>query len=334
MIFKKIWSKLLIFLFLSSFFSIPISVYAYSDKVIVGGENIGIEVNSKGILVVGFYDIDNISPGKNAGIEVGDVITKIDDTAINEIADLSNVIDGEKTTLKITYLRNNKTYNTNLELIKDNNNTYKTGLYVKDKIIGIGTLTFIDPESKIFGALGHEIAEKTTGKKFEIASGTIFKSNVTSIDKSTRNSPGEKNASFRTPLDKEDIYGIIDKNEINGIYGIYQDQIDQSKLMDVATNEEIKLGQATIRTVISGEKVEEFTINITKLYNNNDTKNILFEVVDQNLLDKTNGIVQGMSGSPIIQNNKIIGAVTHVVVDNPQKGYGIFITNMLEETEN
>ena len=331
MFFKKFKSKLLIFMLLSSFFIIPFDAYAYSDKVILGGENIGIEVKSKGVLVVGFYDIDNISPGKDAGIKIGDVITKIDDATIYNIADLSNVIASEKNSIKITYLRNNSTYDTTLELIKDNNDVYKTGLYVKDKIIGIGTLTFIDPESLIFGALGHEIAEKTTGRKFEISNGSIYNSNVTSIDKSTKNSPGEKNANFS--LSNNNAKGTINKNEINGIYGTYHGKIDKENLISVASSDEIKLGNATMRTVISGEKIEEFTINITKIFKDHDTKNILFEVTDSKLLEKTNGIVQGMSGSPIIQNNKIIGAVTHVVLDNPSKGYGIFITNMLEEAD-
>ena len=331
MLFKKFKNKLLIFMLLSSFFIIPFDVLAYSDKVILGGENIGIEVKSKGVLVVGFYDIDNNSPGKDAGIKIGDMITKIDEVDVNNIADLSNVIAGEKESIKVTYLRNNNIYNTTLELIKDDNDVYKTGLYVKDKIIGIGTLTFIDPDSLIFGALGHEIAEKTTGKKFEISKGTIYKSSVTSINKSTKQTPGEKNADFS--LSSNNAYGTISKNEINGIYGTYHGKINESNLISVASIDEIKLGNATMRTVISGENIEEFTINIVKIFKDNATKNILFEVTDKNLLDKTNGIVQGMSGSPIIQNNKIIGAVTHVVIDNPSKGYGIFITNMLEEAD-
>ena len=327
--FKKILNKLSIFMLLT-FLSMPNAVFAYTDKVILGGENIGIEVNSKGVLVVGFYNVNNTSPGINANLKIGDIIIKVDDTAINKIADLSNSINTNKESLKITYIRNDKTYETELKLIKDSDNVYKTGLYIKDKIIGIGTLTFIDPETKIFGALGHEIAEKATGKKFEISNGTITKSEVTSINKSTRNNPGEKNAN----ISNKDTTGIINKNEINGIYGIYKEKLNEENLIDVADNEEITLGPAKIRTVINKDNVEEFEINIIKIIKESSTKNILFEVTDKTLLDKTNGIVQGMSGSPIIQNEKIIGAVTHVVIDNPKKGYGIFISNMLKETEN
>jgi len=326
--FKNFKNKLCLLLLLLTIYMIPFSVYAYSNKVIPGGENIGIELNSKGVLIVGFYNIGSNSPGKDAGLKIGDVITKVDDTAIDRIADLSKVTK-DKTNLKITYTRNKKTYTTNLALIKDKDNTLKTGLYVKDSIIGIGTLTFIDPNSKMYGALGHEILEKSTGQKFEIKDGKIYNSTVTSIDKSTRNSPGEKNAKYSS----NDVYGNIRKNEINGIYGKYTKDIKDKNTLEVGQPNEIKEGKATIRTVINTNNVEEFSIDIEKIFMNNSTKNILFKITDQKLLEKTNGIVQGMSGSPIIQNNKIVGAVTHVVVENPIKGYGIFITNMLEEAD-
>ena len=325
---KRIKNKLLIFILLL-LFSIPTNVLAYSKEIIVGGQNIGIEVKSKGVLIVGFYNVDGISPGEKANLKVGDIITKIDDTDILKISDLSNVVKGNITNIKITYIRNNNTNTTNLELIKDNNNTFKTGLYVKDSIVGIGTLTFIDPNTLKFGALGHEIAEKTTGKKFEITDGTIFKSVITGIDKSERNSPGEKNAKYYS----DDIYGTINSNTIKGIFGNYTKAINKDNLIKVAEPNEIELGNAKIRTVITGTTIEEFDININKIFIDSNTKNILFEITDKSLLSKTNGVVQGMSGSPIIQNNKIIGAVNYVLIDNPHKGYGIFITNMLKEAD-
>lgn len=325
---KKQKNKLLIFLFLISFIIMPNSAYAYAKEVIVGGENIGIEIKSDGILIVGFYAIDGVSPGKEAGLEVGDRIIKIDDTAIKKIDDLSNFISGQEAKLNITYKRKNKVLQTTLTL-RQSENSFKTGLYVKDSIVGIGTLTFIDPNTKSFGALGHEIIEKSTGSKFETKEGTIFKSEITGIEKANRNTPGEKEANFNTSI----IYGTINKNEISGIYGTYKNKLDSSKLMEVGEPTLITIGEAIIRTVIDGNKVEEFTINIIKTTDEETTKNIIFEITDEELIKKTNGIVQGMSGSPIIQNNKIIGAVTHVIVDNPTKGYGIFITNMLKEIE-
>lgn len=327
---KKFLNKLLIFIFLISIISVPNIVFAYTKKVVLGGENIGIKVNSNGVLVVGFYQIDGKNPAKDAGLRIGDRIIKINDTDINIISDLTFSIKDNTEVLEVTYERNNKTYNTKINLYKDSNNVYKTGLYVKDKIIGIGTLTFIDPNTKMYGALGHEIMEKTTGTKFEIKDGTIFKSNVTGIDKGTRNSPGGKRASYML----DDTYGTITKNEINGIYGVYNKNIDTANLIEVADSSSIKLGKAYFTTVIKDDTKETFEINILKINKNDATKNIFFEITDEKLLKRTNGVVQGMSGSPIIQDGKLIGAVTHVVVDDSSKGYGIFITSMLKEIEN
>ena len=320
-------NKLLLLLILA-IFSIPITINAYSNNVILGGDNIGIEIKSKGVLIVGFYNVGKTSPGKNAGLQKGDIITGVDDTVINSITDLSDVIEDSKSELKITYIRNNKEYKTSIKLVKEEN-IYKTGLYIKDKIIGIGTLTFIDPKSKIFASLGHEILESSTGLKFEIKEGSIFKSEITGVEKSTRNNPGEKNATYHI----EEKYGTITKNKTNGIYGKYEKSTEGKQTIQVANKTEVKTGKAYFRTVLKNNVVEEFEINILKINYNDSTKNILFEVTDKNLINKTNGIVQGMSGSPIIQNNKIIGAVTHVLTDNPRKGYGIFITNMLEEAD-
>lgn len=327
MIFKNFKNKLLLLLLLT-IVSIPISINAYSNNVVLGGDNIGIEIRSKGVLVVGFYNVGKSSPGKSAGLQKGDVITGVDDTVINSITDLSDVMDTSKNELKITYIRNNKKYETTIKLVKEED-IYKTGLYIKDKIIGIGTLTFIDPESKIFASLGHEIVESSTGLKFEMKDGSIFKSEITGVEKSSRNNPGEKNATYHV----EEKYGTITKNKINGIYGKYEKSIEGKDTIEVANKNEVKIGKAYFRTVLKNNVVEEFEINILKVNDNDPTKNILFEVTDKKLISKTNGIVQGMSGSPIIQNNKIIGAVTHVLTDNPRRGYGIFITNMLEEAD-
>ena len=233
--------------------------------------------------------------------------------------------------------KNNKTENEEWildfkksELKNIKNNIYKTGLYVKDSITGIGTLTFIDPNTKKFGALGHEIQEQTTGKIFEIEDGTIFSSKVTGVFPSTNGSPGEKRAKY----DKTDITGEVEENTTQGIFGEYTATIENSKTYNVAEPNEIKKGKAKILTVLEDDVVKEYEIEITKISKNQDTKNLSFKITDPELLEKTNGIVQGMSGSPIIQDDYIIGAVTHVVVDNPHKGYGIFITSMLEEGEN
>ena len=329
MFFKKIKNKLLLLLILS----IPSITLAYSDYIIAGGENIGISLNSNGVIIVGSYYVNGINLAKESGLNNGDKIIKINDNDTPSINKMLSVIENlsEKNNIKITYVRGNKEYNTNLTLVKDDNNVYKTGLYVKDNITGVGTLTFIDPQTKKFGALGHEIIEKNTGQKLEIKDGTIYPSTVVGITKSSIGSPGEKNAKY----DSNNVIGNIFENTNSGIFREYKNDIPNKELYRVAKPSEIQENDASILTVINEDNVESFRIKILKInLSENSNKNILFQITDDRLLKETGGIVQGMSGSPIIQNNSIIGAVTHVVVDDPTKGYATFITKMLEEAEN
>ena len=330
MFFKKIKNNILLTL-MFTLLIIPTYTLAYSDYILAGGENIGIELNSKGVIIVGTYEVNGKNLAKEAGIHAGDKITKINNKEVSSIEEMLNIV--EKTTNKenidITYLRAGKENKTTLKLTKTNDNIYKTGLYVKDTISGVGTLTYIDPNTKLFGALGHEIIEKNTGQKLEIKDGKIYSSTVTGITRSDIGKPGEKNARY----DSSNIFGKVKENTTNGIFGNYTSTLPDKKLYKVAKDNEVKMGDATILTVIDGNIVESFGINILKV-STNEVKNILFEITDSRLLKKTGGIVQGMSGSPIIQDDYIVGAVTHVVVDDPTKGYGIFITKMLEEAEN
>lgn len=324
--FKKIFLMLLI-----SLLSIPINTFAYSDKLILGGNSIGIEVKTKGILVVGLYEVDNKLIASSSGIQSGDYIVKVNNNIINTISDFTKEIekDDDKEKLDINYIRKGKNYQTTLDIVNQNNE-YRTGLYVKDTINGIGTLTFIDPETKKFGALGHEIVTKDTNEALNISDGSIYYSYITGITKSNNGNPGEKEAEY----DTSNKYGVIKENTQSGIFGIYTANINNDNLYEVANNDEVQLGTASIFTVTDGQNLESFEIQIEKLNLKDDIKNIVFKVTDERLLNKTGGIVQGMSGSPIVQNNKIVGAVTHVVVDDTTKGYGIFITNMLKEAEN
>ncbi len=311
-------------------FIMPINIYAYSKYIIPGGETIGIEVNSKGVLVVGFYEVDSKYIGKDAGFLVGDTITKINGTEVSDINEMVNAVNSEAekdNQLDVTIIRDNKSSDLTLDMICDSENVCKTGLYVKDEITGIGTLTYIDPKTTIFGALGHEITERTTGERFEIKDGKIFKATVTDNTKSENGSPGEKNAIY----DEGVTYGSISSNEESGIFGEYTDELLETKALEVGTKDDVKKGEATIRTVINGNEVKEYTINILNVNKDSSIKNILFEITDEELLNETGGVIQGMSGSPIIQNEKLVGAVTHVIVNDAKKGYGIFITTMLEE---
>ena len=322
---KKITSFLLL---IYMFF--PISVFAYSDYIIASGKNIGIELKSNNIIIVGSYNIDNYNVLKESDLRIGDKILKINDYDITSAANMQKVINKIDTdNIMVTYKRNNIEYKTNINLRKEDGE-YKTGLYVRDSIRGVATLTYIDSSNNTFGALGHEILEKSTKSRFESDTGSIFASTVTGITKSTDGNPGEKNARSNS----SDVYGTVKENTGSGIFGNYTAALPKSKLYKVAKPEEIKLGEAEILTVIDGDRVEPFKINILKINHTSNTKNILFEVTDQKLLDVAGGIVQGMSGSPIIQGDYIVGAVNFVVVDKTNKGYGIFITTMLEEAEN
>lgn len=320
---KKVILTLIILLF-------PITTLAYSKNIIPGGETLGIEVNSNGIMVIGFYPIDGKYNKGNPNIKSGDYIIKVNDSKVETIKDLTNMIEKNVSNneVEITYLRNGQEKTSKLSLIKEDG-IYKTGLYVKDSITGIGSLTYIDPETRIFGSLGHEVAEANTSSIVEIKSGIIFKNYITGITKSSKGVPGSKNAKFFYNT----VYGKINKNTDVGIYGIYNAPLPNKDTLEVAEKEEVKIGKATIYTVLEKEKVEEFNINITAINETAKIKNISFEITDERLIKATGGIVQGMSGSPIIQNGKIIGAVTHVIIDNPLTGYGIFITTMLEEGE-
>lgn len=309
---------------------IPIYVYAYSDYIIASGENIGIELKAEHVIIVGSYNIKNYNVLIDSDLKIGDKIIKIEDTVITSSSNMQETINKiNKDNINLTYQRGSQEFTTNIKLFKEDGE-YKTGLYIRDTIRGVATLTYIDVENKTFGALGHEILEKTTKSKFDSKTGTIFESSVTGITKSSDGDPGEKNARSNS----DNVYGTVKENTKSGVFGTYTKDIANQKLYKVASPDEIKLGNAQILTVIEGNKVEPFDIKILKINKTSNTKNILFEVTDQKLLEITGGIIQGMSGSPIIQDDNIVGAVNYVLVDKTNKGYGIFITNMLEESEN
>lgn len=309
---------------------IPMNLLAYSENIIVGGETIGIEAYSKGVVVVGFYKVNGKYIASET-LKVGDTILEIEGVSVSSIKEMTTLIDENIKDGKVNALikRNNKTKKVVLNLVKEGS-VYKTGLYIKEKVTGIGTLTYIDPETKIYGSLGHEIMISESTNRVEVRKGEIYKSFVNGIDRSINGRVGSKNAS----IDYQTELGTVTKNTSVGIYGIYNKTINK-ETTSVAKWEEINLGKAVIRTITDGSKIEEYEIEITSLNRNaiDTNKSITFKVTDKTLMEKTGGIVQGMSGSPIIQNGKIIGAVTHVVIDEVNKGYAVFIRTMLEEGE-
>ncbi len=322
--------KLLYFL-ISFICIIPINTLAYSKYLIPGGENIGIKVNSDGVFVVGFYKVNGEEIAKNSGFMIGDRIISINDNSIHNINDLVSRIENSDDEIKVEYgiIRDNKKQTIKMSLKKSQDNSYKTGIYVKDGVMGIGTLTFIDPETNKYGALGHEITDNNNGFIFTVNSGNIYSSKITSITKASLGKPGEKNANINT----KNIYGNISNNLETGIYGTLNKKINNDNILEVMNINDVKIGNAEIITTLSNNKKESFNIKILSIDKSNKTKNFLIEITDTKLIKETGGIVKGMSGSPIIQDGKIVGAITHTVVDNPKKGYGISIERMLESME-
>lgn len=309
-------------------------------KVVPGGESIGIQLQSTGVVVVGHHELDGknvTSPAKQANIRVGDIILSMNDEIIKDINEIPSIVEksAEKNkNIAVTLKRNGKEISTNVKPVKNKKeNKYQIGLYMKNASSGIGTITFYDPTTKKYGALGHTVNDAATNKPVNIHDGKIVLSNVTSIKKGNKGIPGEKKATFSM---KQDKLGNVVKNSPFGIYGTLNDTLlKNEEPLDIAFAHEIEKGPAEIWTVIEKNKIEKFDVEILHASKQpfKATKGIVLKVTDKRLLDKTGGIVQGMSGSPIIQNGKIIGAVTHVFVNDPTSGYGVHIEWMLEEAE-
>jgi stage IV sporulation protein B len=311
-------------------------------KVVPGGQTIGVKLKSAGIMIVGHHlvniaDNKKISPGEDAKIQVGDLIVSINGTLINDVTKVSDVVAkaGEaKKPLELIIQRSNEKIKIYLQPAYDVvENTYRLGLYIRDSAAGIGTLTFYAPDQQVYGALGHVITDMDTQTPIIVGGGEIVHSNVTSIAKSHHGEPGEKRAQF---FKDSKILGNIEKNTSFGIFGKMREMPDHSfgnEAIPVAFAEDIKEGPAQIYTVLEGQRVEKFNITITHVTRQDfpSTKGMVIKITDPRLLEKTGGIVQGMSGSPIIQNGKIIGAVTHVFVNDPTSGYGCFIEWMLQD---
>ncbi|UNL84138.1 SpoIVB peptidase [Priestia koreensis] len=319
-----------------------VDVKVLSDfKVIPGGQSIGVKLNARGVLVVGYHQIEakdgKKSPGEKAGIQVGDMITKINGTTIEKMSDITPFIQSAGKTgkpLDLEVLRDKEHFQTKLVPVKDKNNyAYRIGLYIRDSAAGIGTMTFYDPKSKKYGALGHVISDMDTKKPIVVEDGQIVRSTVTSIEKGAHGVPGEKLARFS---EDRHIMGNINRNSPFGIFGKLHDSIENGiadKPLPIALSNEVKEGPAKILTVIDNDKVEEFDVEVISTIPQKfpATKGMVIKITDPVLLKKTGGIVQGMSGSPIIQDGKVIGAVTHVFVNDPTSGYGVHIEWMLNE---
>lgn len=317
--------------------SIPVS--KINDlEVYPGGTTVGIKLSTKGVLVVGHSEIESEegsveSPARTSGIELGDVIVKINGEEIENSRDLAKKVKNLNCkSINIEFLRNETVHKKEISMEKEKEE-YKLGLWVRDSTAGIGTLTFYDANSKTFGALGHPITDGDTNRPFTIKNGDLLNSTVISIRKGEKGIPGELKGLF---INEKDSIAKIYKNTESGIFGTLTSSFEEKSSvspMKVGFRNEIKEGYAQIITTIDEGEPKFYDIEIVKLLEQEEPgpKSMVIKIVDEELLGKTGGIVQGMSGSPIIQDNKIIGAVTHVLINKPDVGYGIYIEWMLKE---
>jgi len=298
---------------------------ASAPRVLVPvGEAVGLKLNAKGIVIAGFEE-ELPSPAQKAGLKKGDVILSVNGQEVNDLQALGQVLkQGGRMNLKVQRGEQVLRLQVTPRLEGD---TYRLGCFVRDGISGIGTVTFYDPETGCFGALGHGVSDPQTHELLPIRDGSVVETKVTEVQRGCVGTPGALRGSFET----ETILGSIEKNTGCGLFGVLDDT-PEGQALPVADKAEVRLGAATIRSNVQGDEVRDYAVTIEQVEpgDGSDGRNLLLRVIDPVLLEQTGGIVQGMSGSPIIQDGKIIGAVTHVLVNQPDTGYGIFIENMLD----
>ena len=308
------------------------------DRYFAGGETLGFSLQSNGVILIGGNYILSKNgierPFENSGLKTGDIITHINGIEVNNVDDIAQVLstcNGEK--VKLSVKRNGELSEIFIEPALDRiTNTYKLGLWIKEDAVGIGTLTFVNATTKRFGSLGHSINDSETNECIDVSGGNIYESKILGIKKGKSGKAGELIGTFS----RENVIGSVDKNCEYGVYGFVDDVenfiVDKTSI-DIGGRLSAKPGKAQILSCLDGETIETYDIEIikTNFQSSCNEKSMVIRVTDKDLIEKTGGIVQGMSGSPIIQDGKLIGAVTHVFVNDATKGFGIYIDWMLEQ---
>ena len=318
--------------------AIPVSqkpvVNQESQSVLVSGNSFGIKLYTNGVIVVGTRDITvngkTVNPAKEAGISIGDIIVSINSKRVYDserVEEILNDNNGKSYNIKINRNGHIKTV-VLTPVYVDSEGCYKAGMWVRDSTAGIGTVTFFDEKSGKMAALGHPITDVDTGEIMPLLDGEAVETSVTSVIKSNSAETGSICCDFLSTS-----VARLEKNSHNGVYGDYSKSLDLSSCSPyiVALPQEVERGFCQIITTVDGSGPQIFSAEITRIYYNDDEKNMVIKITDDSLIEKTGGIVQGMSGTPIIQNGKLIGAVTHVIINNPLKGYAVFAHTMLEE---
>ena len=312
----------------------------YYDKfsLYVGGFPFGVKFFTDGIVVVNLTDVategGSLNPAYDAGIRANDIITKCNGTAIGSAAELTKIIEGCRgESVTLTYLRGGAEYVVTLvPVISKDDGLYKTGMWIKDSGAGIGTVTYVSPEDNSFGGLGHGICDSGTGDLLPMQRGSLMEVELNGVKKGLVGEPGELKGYFTGEK-----LGAVMTNTDCGVFGIYAEKPKEAcQLYPVGLKSEIKNGKATVICTLDESGANEYEIELSAINESaseNSNKCFTVKITDPALIEKTGGIVQGMSGSPIIQNGKIVGAITHVMINDPTTGYGIFIENMLAKAE-
>lgn len=319
--------------------TIPVKTVSVSpkqtEKVYVSGETFGIKLYTNGVIVVGTQSVDaegkKINPAENAGIEVGDIIVSINNINVftsDEVTALLNDNNGKPYKIKLKRDGRYKTF-TLTPVYSQREGVYKAGMWVRDSTAGIGTITFYNPNTGIFAALGHQVNDVDTNELMPLLKGEAVNAKVTKVQKASAGTTGSLCCDFEDST----IGRLLDNTEC-GLYGAYSSIGENSALYPVASKQEVKKGKAQIISTVDNNSPEMFDIEIMHISftKSEEQKDIVFKVTDKRLIGKTGGIVQGMSGSPVIQNGKLVGAVTHVIINNPEKGYAVFAQTMLEKS--
>ena len=310
--------------------SLPVSAAAL--ELIPVGSAVGIEVDVDGTLVEELSEVNTskgvVQPAKKAGIKEGDVITAVNGKEINSLSDFARCAQAfDGSTVKITVLRQGKTIDCNVTPVLNTEGKYQIGLWLRDKVAGVGTVTYYNPKTGEYGALGHGINDPESGTLIPISDGKTFDASIVDVVHGKVGDPGELTGSF----DTHSVFGTVAENSVYGIFGTCK-KIPQGQktVLETTAYGEAKVGPAEILSTVAGAAPRSYTVHIDKVERRNGEERYQLTVTDPALLEKTGGVVCGMSGSPIIQDGKLIGAVTHVLVNDPTRGYGIFIENMLE----
>ncbi|MBE6939565.1 MAG: SpoIVB peptidase [Ruminococcaceae bacterium] len=312
--------------------------WAWADagqrQVIPLGKAVGIKLFADGVLVVDSSQLSagggRSSPAQACGLKEGDILLQAGGEKIRSTEHLQQLLQQNgAAALELTVQRGSSTLHKTVHPVLCDDGTYRLGAWIRDSMAGIGTITYYDPATGVYGALGHGITDVDTARLMPLASGSILETEVLAVKKGQRGDPGQLRGDFSQQRD----VGTVTVNSSSGIFGRMEDPdfVPTGQALPVAEEDQVVCGKATILSTVSGSETREYEVEIVSQYpDSRDGRDLLLQVTDQRLLDATGGIVQGMSGSPIIQDGKLVGAVTHVLVNDPTRGYGIFLENMME----